>query len=106
MEQKKLKKLVLKKEIVSRLENEQMNKMRGGATPDCLRTMLYSCQSMCPDCDPTIYVGTCEDYGGGTDSCASCEPVASCVPMKCPGDNSAITVCPSLVVGGCETRYC
>lgn len=80
MEPKRLKKLVLKKDVISNLENEQMNHMRGGYGGTVILSL----------------------YGIG----CSCAPVESCVPMQCPGDNdSRVTVCPTIGVGGCETRY-
>jgi natural product precursor len=72
MEKKKLKKLVLKKDVISKLGNTEMNRMRGGQNtapsgcgcPHSLNPHDYACFG-----------------GGGSD--ASCQAVESCVPMQC-----------------------
>jgi hypothetical protein len=85
MEKKKLKKLVLKKDIVSKLGNAELNQMRGGAGPfttAVLDSLVYG------SCD----VVTCQGGGGGggaspyCQTYQSCAAVESCVPMQCYDD--------------------
>jgi hypothetical protein len=73
MEKKKLKKLVLKKDIVSKLDNAKMNQMRGGGYPTGLPTCDYatcgetvgvSLIKVCPTTPPICCeYGCCETVG-------------------------------------------
>lgn len=91
MEKKKLKKLVLKKDVVSRLENVEMSQMKGGTVLSLLgweSCFTANCNRPTQCVDGNSGGIACESYACDSDVCTnySCQPVESCAPMQCPGD--------------------
>jgi hypothetical protein len=111
MEQKKLKKLVLKKEIVSRLEHGKMNLMRGGTWTIISPQPITGGTSVYEENGTTCADARCQTNPNYQNTCMGCSEntcggLATCVPNRCDGYGyGGITVDPTLVVGGCHSMY-
>ena len=73
MEPKKIKKLVLKQEIIANLDNNEMNHQRGGATGP-----VWSCEGNYCTGDPSEPVWLCDFWDTVLGECIS----KNCVPYS------------------------
>lgn len=76
--EEKSKKLVLKKDVVSNLNNKEMNQIRGGYTPVSFDTIIrpFTCLNTCGDtcgneCKPSIE-DTCVPVCNPDHTCMTC----------------------------------
>lgn len=98
MEPKKLKKLVLKKDVVAKLENHELVNLRGGDYPSNTTCTMFETCMPGRNCLTSGY--------GNENTQASCENRESCVPRVCPNpETNEVTICPTIGVGGCQTNY-
>lgn len=91
-----MKKLVLKKDVVARINNDQMNQLKGGNQPEQTGPQYPTCMQTCHQ------EQTCPDYNTCGNTCDQHDSCKMTCAYTCQG---AYTCGLSCGAGSCETCY-
>ena len=107
-----MKKLVLKKEVVARINNDQMNQLRGGYadTFNICETILHATCTAAQTCEPNVGCEDATQYScGDPQALTGCNTISvGCITQEGCGGSNALTcdICGlSHMASQCDTCY-